>query len=164
MTLQELKADLGTSLDDIEAWLAQNAPGGSPPAGSEVSLNWLCMRLANWADELNSLKATFMFEDPAAYAQAHREWKRVLKIRKKLLHATIREQDADLTAAMQRFAGAAPGLIGISQRSRDQVPKQEYAGQDDRPRGRRLDVGVRQPGMHRPHGQLHREGGEEGQP
>ena len=123
MTLQELKAELGTSLDDIEAWLAQNAPGGSPPAGSEVSLNWLCMRLANWADELNSLKATFMFEDPAAYAQAHREWKRVLKIRKKLLHATIREQDADLTAAMQRFAGAAGGIDRIVAQTADDLER-----------------------------------------
>ena len=41
---------------------------------------------------------------------------------------------------------------------------QEDAGKDHGARGRRLDMGVRQPGMHRPHGQLHGEGGEEGKP
>ncbi len=41
---------------------------------------------------------------------------------------------------------------------------QQDAGQDDRTRRRRLNVSVRQPGVHRPHWHLHREGGEEGQP
>ena len=41
---------------------------------------------------------------------------------------------------------------------------QQDARQDDRAGGRRLDVGVGQPGVHRPHRHLHREGGEEGQP
>ena len=36
--------------------------------------------------------------------------------------------------------------------------------EDDGARGRRLDVGVGQPGVHRPHRQLHRERGEEGDP
>ena len=41
---------------------------------------------------------------------------------------------------------------------------QQHAGQDHRARRRRLDVGVRQPGVHRPHRQLDGEGGEAGQP
>ena len=40
---------------------------------------------------------------------------------------------------------------------------QQHAGQDHRPRRRRLHVGVGQPGVHRPHGHLHRERREEGQ-
>ena len=41
---------------------------------------------------------------------------------------------------------------------------QQDRGQDHRARGRRLDVRVRQPGVHRPHRHLHREGGKERQP
>ena len=41
---------------------------------------------------------------------------------------------------------------------------QQDGGKDDRARGRRLDMGVGQPGVHRPHRQLHREGGKERQP
>ena len=41
---------------------------------------------------------------------------------------------------------------------------QQDRGEDHRARGRRLDVGVRQPGVHRPHRHLHRERGEEGEP
>ena len=41
---------------------------------------------------------------------------------------------------------------------------QQDGGEDDRARGRRLDVRVRQPGVHRPHRHLHRERGEEGEP
>ncbi len=40
---------------------------------------------------------------------------------------------------------------------------QKNAGQDDRARGRRLDMRVGQPGMHRPHRHLDRERGEEGE-
>ena len=41
---------------------------------------------------------------------------------------------------------------------------QQDRGQDDRARGRRLDMRVGQPGVHRPHRHLHREGREEGEP
>ena len=41
---------------------------------------------------------------------------------------------------------------------------QQDRGQDHRARGRRLDVRVRQPGVHRPHRHLHRKGGKERQP
>ncbi len=41
---------------------------------------------------------------------------------------------------------------------------QQDRRQDDGAAGRRLDVRVRQPGVHRPHRQLHRERGEEGEP
>ena len=41
---------------------------------------------------------------------------------------------------------------------------QQDGGEDHRAGGRRLDVRVRQPGVHRPHRHLHREGGEEGEP
>ena len=41
---------------------------------------------------------------------------------------------------------------------------QQDRGQDHRARGRRLDMGVRQPGVHRPHRHLDRERGEERQP
>ena len=40
---------------------------------------------------------------------------------------------------------------------------QQHAGEDHRARGRRLDVGVGQPGVDRPHRQLDREAGEEGE-
>ena len=41
---------------------------------------------------------------------------------------------------------------------------EQHAREDDRSGGRRLHVGIRQPGMHRPHRHLHGEAGEEGQP
>ena len=41
---------------------------------------------------------------------------------------------------------------------------QENGGQDDRSRGRRLDMRVGEPRVHRPHRQLHRERGKEGKP
>ena len=41
---------------------------------------------------------------------------------------------------------------------------QQDRGQDHRARGRRLDMGVRQPGVDRPHRHLHRKGGKERQP
>ena len=41
---------------------------------------------------------------------------------------------------------------------------QEDRGEDHRAGGRRLDMGVRQPGVDRPHRHLHRERGEEGEP
>ena len=41
---------------------------------------------------------------------------------------------------------------------------QQDRGEDDRARGRRLDMRVGQPGVHRPHRHLHGERGEEGEP
>ena len=41
---------------------------------------------------------------------------------------------------------------------------QEHAGEDHRAGGRRLDMGVRQPGVDRPHRHLDREAREEGKP
>lgn len=121
--LSLLKGALKKSLDDIEEWLERNVPAGSSPHESAASLNWLCMRLANWADELNSLKAEFMFLDPAAYAQAHRQWKAILRVRKKLLHATIRQQDDDLDAAMRRFTAAAIGIDRIIAETEDDLAR-----------------------------------------
>ncbi len=41
---------------------------------------------------------------------------------------------------------------------------QQDRGQDHRARGRRFDVGIGKPGVHRPHRHLHRKGGKERQP
>ena len=41
---------------------------------------------------------------------------------------------------------------------------QQDGGEDHRARGRRLDMRVGQPGVHRPHRHLHRERGEESEP
>ena len=64
-----------------------------------------------------------------------------------------REEDRSLGEHGQREAQEAVG-----------AELQQHGGKHDRTRGRRLDMGVGQPRVQRPHGQLDREGGEERQP
>ena len=64
----------------------------------------------------------------------------------------------------RREAGGGVGQHGHREAQEAVSPHlQQHAGQDDGTGGGRFHVSIRQPGVHRPHRHLHREGGEEGE-
>mmetsp|Transcript_15026 Transcript_15026/g.35416 ORF Transcript_15026/g.35416 Transcript_15026/m.35416 type:complete len:1189 (-) Transcript_15026:477-4043(-) len=88
-----------------------------------------------------------------------------------LLHVLLHQRDqADVDHGDQRHRDDQPGpLVGRIGRDRQRKAQEAVAAelqhdgrQHDRTAGRRLDVGIGQPGVHRPHRHLDREGGQEG--
>ena len=89
-----------------------------------------------------------------------------------LLHVGLHQGDeADVDDGDQRQRDHEPGpLVAGVGRDRQREPEEAVGAelqhdrrQHDRAAGRRLDVGVGQPGVHRPHRHLDREGEEEGE-